>query len=1045
MNMKRVNPFASLLLILLLSACGLEDDLSIEEPDLQTNSNDISEEDPASPFISTNDNDTQVTPLLPVINNPDPDAVDPFMQTSVATAPTAGLFLPTVPSNDSVVESPMVDGPDFQLPQMEKPDLEDPVTNELPQGSVEPATSLFQSQKDGLLLSHGNRIRVPGEDGGSAFRVSCDFTHDNYDDAIIAPNKKDAAHHHSYFGNNAIDYKAHNDPERINDSNHIKNIGRPSCRGGTANRSAYWMPTLYDASGKPQDPEFIVMYYKPGEIDHKTIQPFPEGLTIIAGNAGAVKEQDQYLRWTCFTPGVDNTPGVDKYNYTWPYPVVIPTGDAACQVGDQLKTHLRFPQCWDGVNLKDVDHDDDPTNDDDDHPDNPHSHMAYMINPPGIGYTCPDTHPVPLPRLSFEFRYDVESGTTDGWHLSSDRMNGLNKPGGMTFHADWMNGWDTEILNTWVKHCINEDRSCNDDLGNGTWLLEDKTMSDGVFSKYVGRPMIHDMDHPKILSQHTMHSNHEAHHSENTASANVETHSHTDSNHSLGSAAAATQNHNPLSGLGTNLDGLTDWSQSVPFVDVMRIARPFPQQTWADIEAVKYDPNGWPAQLNGDIAYTVMHGLELSNNHYNGLYTVVYEGEGKLEYTGSASLISTENGKDQVNYQSGSSFHLKILESNNKNPVRNIKVILPGGICENDPLKRVLDKSDCKGSDFLSFAENHEKLLFNPDFKKYISSYSSIRFMDWMHTNNSPVMRWADNKSVSSASWSPVGNKVGAPIEIMVELANQVGIDPWFTMPHMADDDYVRKFAEYVKQNLSSELTPYLEYSNEVWNGSFEQYNYALEQGRKLGLDNSEHWYAASKYYARRSVEMFKIWEDVFGSSDKFTRVLASQFVSDFRTNMILEFENAYKHADALAVAPYFSTHNVEADKIKSLSDVFAHIDAQKPAWIEALNKQAELAERYSLDLIAYEGGQHQVQSNDERLTELFIQANRDPRMGEQYTWHLDQWKKAGGKHFVVFTSPARYSKWGSWGIKEYITQPRSEAPKYDAVLDWMEDNPKWW
>ena len=103
MNMKRVNPFASLLLILLLSACGLEDDLSIEEPDLQTNSNDISEEDPASPFISTNDNDTQVTPLLPVINNPDPDAVDPFMQTSVATTSTAGLFLPTVPSNDAVV------------------------------------------------------------------------------------------------------------------------------------------------------------------------------------------------------------------------------------------------------------------------------------------------------------------------------------------------------------------------------------------------------------------------------------------------------------------------------------------------------------------------------------------------------------------------------------------------------------------------------------------------------------------------------------------------------------------------------------------------------------------------------------------------------------------------------------------------------------------------------------------------------------------------------------------------------------------------------
>ncbi len=508
------------------------------------------------------------------------------------------------------------------------------------------------------------------------------------------------------------------------------------------------------------------------------------------------------------------------------------------------------------------------------------------------------------------------------------------------------------------------------------------------------------------------------------------------------------------SALGTNLLNLVDYSQTVPFVDLMRTARPFPLQTWADVANVEYDEHGWPIRLNGGEAVTIANMSSPEQREYIGDYIVLYEGEGKIKYRTDAKLKSSTPGRDVVTFTPtvGGGMLVAIVELNEKNPIRNIKIMMPGGICEGNIYVRVTDSSSCGDSKYLSFADNHEQIRFNPDFLSYVRGFSSLRFMDWMGTNGSHHETWADNKQVTDATWSAYGisnrqeygGSYGAPIEILVELANLVGVDPWFTFPHLADDDYIRRFASYVKENLSPNLKPYIEYSNEVWNGHFLQFQYAVEQGEKLGLDENR-FAAGAKFYSQRSVEIFKIWENVYAGTERFTRVLAAQSVNIFMTNLILEFENAYRHADALAIAPYFNNYNANHEDIKTVDDVFASLDAEKAVWAEQVKEQAELASGYSLDLIAYEGGQHLVNSNDERLTNLYIAANRDPRMGELHRWHMDEWKKSGGKHFAVFTSPGQYSKHGSWGLKEYLTQPRSQAPKYDALLKWDKENPKWW
>jgi len=98
------------------------------------------------------------------------------------------------------------------------------------------------------------------------------------------------------------------------------------------------------------------------------------------------------------------------------------------------------------------------------------------------------------------------------------------------------------------------------------------------------------------------------------------------------------------------------------------------------------------------------------------------------------------------------------------------------------------------------------------------------------------------------------------------------------------------------------------------------------------------------------------------------------------------------------------------------------------------------VAQRYGLALIAYEGGQHLANSGDEALSDRFIAANRDPRMGEIYLAHLQAWRELGGGVFMAFTDIAQPSRFGSWGVLESLTQDPSAAPKYQALLSFAQE-----
>lgn len=485
--------------------------------------------------------------------------------------------------------------------------------------------------------------------------------------------------------------------------------------------------------------------------------------------------------------------------------------------------------------------------------------------------------------------------------------------------------------------------------------------------------------------------------------------------------------------LGTNLSGPADWSSEMPFSNVFRISREWISQKegegWGKGPKLDLDEYGWVKHLEpGCSAETVLCCID--GGHYpSGDYTVYYEGQGEITLANAGrvkEIVRPGLLIAEVDSSRGAIF-LKILKTDPADSIRNIRVMLPG--CDDD-----------RGQDgSLDFDK-----LWNPAFLKRWRGVTALRFMDWMQTNGSKVATWEDRPMVDHATWSP-----GVPLEVMCDLSNRLEADPWFCMPHLADDRYIWEFAAEAKRLVAPQRKIYVEYSNEVWNGQFEQSRYAGEKGIEMKLAEKP-WEAAWKYTGIRSRQIFSIWYNVFGADAKsrLVRVLATQAANAYVSDRILESDDAGKFADALAIAPYM-TDNIspeEAEKVVAggLDGIFERLKTRGlPEAIDWMKAQKESANQYDLALVCYEAGQHLVgiygAENNEHLTELLHKANRDPRMGEAYTEYYRAWEQVGGGLLCNFSSVGVWSKWGSWGLAETMDQKPDSIPKFKATLDWAQ------
>ena len=484
----------------------------------------------------------------------------------------------------------------------------------------------------------------------------------------------------------------------------------------------------------------------------------------------------------------------------------------------------------------------------------------------------------------------------------------------------------------------------------------------------------------------------------------------------------------PAPRLGINLAGPVDWNTELPFIDVFRLSRSWISQRegegWGKGPQLELDERGWVKHLeNGCWAETPL--CTIAGGHYpGGEYTVLYDGEGRLAFNGGgANVVSNLPGQIVVKIDpTKGGFFLQIRSTNPQNYIRHIRVLMPG----------------------FSAADG----ALNPWHPKFLARWRGVaclRFMDFEDINGSDQRQWQDRPELDDATFT----RNGVPAELLCDLANRLEADPWICIPHQADDAYVRELAALVRARLDAKRKVYVEYSNEVWNGQFSQNHYAGEQGLKLGIGDKP-WEAAWHFTAQRSVEIFKIWEDVFGGSGRLVRVLSSQAANAYVAEQIVSWKDAWQHADALAIAPYISLLVPGEGKDLNASQVatwsvdhlldFAETNAL-PECIRWMQDNKKVADQYGLKLVCYEAGQHfvgvQGGENNEALSHLLQAANAHPRMAEIYRRYYQAWDAAGGDLLCYFSSVSQWSKWGSWGLLQFADDDPKQSPKFMATMQW--------
>ncbi len=552
--------------------------------------------------------------------------------------------------------------------------------------------------------------------------------------------------------------------------------------------------------------------------------------------------------------------------------------------------------------------------------------------------------------------------------------------------------------------------------------------------------------------------------------------------------------------LGYNLDYPGDWTNNPPFIDNFKNARGFSGACSEDdpdchpTAHLDLDAEGWVKSLRyrdaAERAYDHIEVIISTSEDRSDIgkpFIVSWQGPGEIEVFGAPDA-TREPGRPRIGFS------------------------LPKGILVLR-LKSVADAGGGYLKHIRVFRSDQEAALlagevFNPELIGFLQPFTSLRFMDWMQSNSPGrcsggskdgeacyavsheacsdggrcVMpgKWSERPTLDQAIWYSAGQfldnaepgrgpKVGGyPVEVMVALANRAKASPHFNMPAHFEDEYVSKFAEYVKAELSPELPVSVEYSNEVWNWSFPQARYAKERGARLWPNDGTAWV---QYMAARTHEMCRLFHAAFADQKPRLECLISpqtgwrelsRLVLDCPEWVSLhpEDESCVKYVDAINITGYFAgclpTHpevirgwlrDVGRDAALTRGfqqlehggviegcegEAVDHLDHT----IETYRHFMQLAARRGLGLQVYESGTHfdysaPEGSEQDEVKQFLVAMTQDPRMYDLYLRNISSFRETGGQSFNVWGWMATDDAWAN------ASSPNDrQHPKYRAIAD---------
>lgn len=505
-----------------------------------------------------------------------------------------------------------------------------------------------------------------------------------------------------------------------------------------------------------------------------------------------------------------------------------------------------------------------------------------------------------------------------------------------------------------------------------------------------------------------------------------------------GAPLAATQSSASATHLGANLPAISDWSSTPVYVDLMKQARKFgsADAPWDEKAALAGD--GWPI---GDFGVVLMVGASKYTGNA-GTYKVSFTGRAKVSAIASSAAVQAlsydaKQNRSHVDVVLSPTEDQLMLSFTDTGPgIKNVQVIRPGYDAAKPP-------------------------LFTKSFLNHIARFKTLRFMDWLRTNNNPVRSWATRASPETTHYA---SAAGVPWEHIIALANQTGKDIWINVPVAADDDYVLQLARLLKTSLNAESRIYLEYSNEIWNGGFDQYDTnraaAIQEVQRnpasaLAHDgNHRPQLIAFRRVAKRLKEFSDIFRRVYGDSAmmRIVRpVLSSQVVQPLTAKTGLEFIEAVygppgRYFYAIAGAPYFNLGSQQTSVGLTSDQVLSAMSdsISKLPIVNALEGNMALASWYGLKFLAYEGGPDTFGPGSLAAKKA---ASLDPRMLELCTSYLRSWYRQGGDMLMWYMAGAGNwdTRYGTWELTTDLAL--TDTPKIkcmDRVLGAPPPVPKW-
>lgn len=478
------------------------------------------------------------------------------------------------------------------------------------------------------------------------------------------------------------------------------------------------------------------------------------------------------------------------------------------------------------------------------------------------------------------------------------------------------------------------------------------------------------------------------------------------------SHAGITEAELPIAGI--NGSGLSYYTTAWPFANLL-----YSQAEWTEnVGNVELDADGYPKSVGAGQKVSTWKIWTHNESAVPGKYVLSWDGDGDVSWEGG-TVVSESSNRIEYNL-TNVSWHghtLTISRSNANDPVKNIRLWMPG--------------------------TEHTGSIFHPIYKERLKAFDGpIRFMTWFNTNYSPLVHWSQRTRPTHVFQA---GKTGIAYEFAIRLCNEVQRDMWLCIPHAATDDFVRTFAQLVKDSLDSNLKAWIEYSNETW-GFSAHVEYVQSLADQWGISHS----AA---HGRRSVQIFDIFEDVFGGTERLVRVVAGRSSDRNRLGGALSEVKRLSgdgplKADVASIAYYWTGHVgnlIHKYRHGDLTPIFEVIrDSIEQNEVTNWKLNMMVAKRFGIPMVGYEANQHlridgAVEGYDDATVVAAAKFCRDPRIVDLYKWVLDKQDSLGMKMPAFFVLCSRWSKYGQWGHLEYMNQPVEQAPLYKAVTEWID------